>query len=157
MKFSTKEDLEVPIEAVFAAVTDFETFERRAMRRGADVQRVEEKSPPAAGMAWDVSFQFRGKVRRLAPRLETYTVPTALAISSDTGGLNMLMDISLVRLSPKRTRLAVSLDLKPSTLSARLLVQSLKLAKSSLNTRFKASVEDFAAGIERDHNGVRVG
>ena len=53
--------------------------------------------------------------------------------------------------------MAVGLEVKPNSLSARLLVQSMKLAKSNLTKRFKVAVADYAETIERDHRGVVVG
>ncbi|MEO1026387.1 MAG: SRPBCC family protein, partial [Pseudomonadota bacterium] len=63
------------------------------------------------------------------------------------GGLECMGVVDLVALSKARTRMLVSLDLKPTTLSSRLMVQSLRLAKGSLNRRFKARVAQFASGI----------
>ena len=42
----------------------------------------------------------------------------------------------------------VILDIKPLNLSARLLVQSLKLAKTSLTKKYKLRVAEFARTLE---------
>ena len=44
--------------------------------------------------------------------------------------------------------MAVALEMSPLNLPARLLVQSLKLAKSTLSKRFKDRVADYARGLE---------
>jgi hypothetical protein len=54
----------------------------------------------------------------------------------------------LVPLSPNRTRVNLVLKMSPKTLSARLLVQSFKLARSSINKRFKARMAQYAREIE---------
>ena len=65
MKSSTREDIEAPIDYVYARVTDFQGFERQALRRGADVQRIDGGSAIRLGAAWDVAFKFRGKDRKM--------------------------------------------------------------------------------------------
>lgn len=147
MKFSSREDIEAPIDHVYKAVTDFGTFERQALRRGADVRRVDGSAAPQQGSAWDVAFSFRGKDRKLRAQLARLD-DQGLQLDTSSSGINGETVIELVPLSPKRTRLAVSIDLRAKSLSARLLLQSLKLAKASLTTRFKKRVAEFASDVE---------
>lgn len=147
MKFSTREDIEAPVDYVFAQVSDFAAFERRAMRQGADVARRED-GPIAQGAIWDISFQFRGRDRRVLAELTQIDVPTLLSIDSASDGLNAVTEVELIALSQTRTRVLVSFDLRAKTLTARLLLQSLKLAKTKMTKRFNARVLDYAEDIE---------
>jgi len=147
MKFSTREDIEAPVDYVFAQVSDFAAFERRAMRQGADVTRRED-GPIAQGAIWDISFQFRGRDRRVLAELTQLDVPTLLSIDSASDGLNAVTEVELIALSQTRTRVLVSFDLRAKTLTARLLLQSLKLAKTKMTKRFNARVLDYAEDIE---------
>ncbi|NRB16537.1 MAG: SRPBCC family protein [Rhodobacteraceae bacterium] len=144
MKFVSKEDIEAPIAEVFLVVSEFESFERSAIRRGVEVHRMGDVAAPASGLAWDVQFSFRGRSRDMHLILSDYEPVTRLRLSADGGGVEGGLDIELMPLSPRRTRMVVTLDLSPKTLSGRLLVQSLKLAKSKLTKRFKERVADFA-------------
>jgi len=148
MKFSTREDIAAPMEQVFAAISDFDGFERAIMRRGVEVRRTDSMSAPAPGMTWASRFPFRGKPRDLTAVMTRYEKPEVIEVTSTSTGMGGLMKVELVALSPRQTRLQVELDIKPNTLSARLLLQSLRLAKSSLTRRFKSSVKRFADGIE---------
>jgi hypothetical protein len=151
MKFSSKEDIEVPVADVFAMLSEFEGFERSAIRRGIEVERVAKDDVPAIGMAWNTRFQMRGKMRDLALELVQYDPPEAMRFETDSQGLSGVLELDLLALSPRRTRLSVALELSPKTLSARLLVQSLKLAKSSLTKRFKLKIADYAKQLEDRH------
>jgi hypothetical protein len=63
-------------------------------------------------------------------------------------GLAGEMCFELMALSRSRTRIVTTLEIKPKTLSARLLVQSLKLAKTSLTKKYKERVGDYAKEME---------
>ncbi len=154
MKFSTREDIEVPIEKVFRAVSDFDGFERQALRRGADVSREDTFGKPGVGSEWEIRFPFRGRQRKVNARIVEFDGPNGYVAETDSGGIDGLVRVELVALSPRRTRLHFSIDLTPRTLSARLLVQSLKFAKSNLNKRFSTRVWQFAQDVETKHRAT---
>ncbi|MDG1863250.1 MAG: SRPBCC family protein [Yoonia sp.] len=151
MKFSTKEDIEAPIDYVFARVTDFNGFERQALRRGADIKRIDEGVQPTVGAAWQVAFKFRGKDRKMKATIAQMDVPTVLQIDTAANGITGESLIELVALSRNRTRLSVTMDLSPHSLTARLLLQSLKLAKNNLTRKFKMRITDFAEDVETSY------
>ncbi|KGB81152.1 MAG: SRPBCC family protein [Confluentimicrobium sp.] len=148
MKFSTREDIAAPVAEVFAAVSDFESFERAALRRGAEVSRTDRLSAPGPGMAWDCAFAFRGKGRRLSAELQQYDAPESMVVLWSSSGLVGTLVLDLVQLSPRQTRMMLQLELKPRTIPARLFVQSLRLAKASLTKRFKRGVRRFARDLD---------
>jgi carbon monoxide dehydrogenase subunit G len=151
MKFSKREDIEAPIERVFRAVTDFATMERAALRRGIEVARRDEMTAPGPGLKWAVRAPVRGKMRDIAIEITGYTPETGLAALAGSNGIAATITVDLVALSRNRTRLQVGLDLRASTLSAKLLLQSLRLAKASLDRRFARRIADFAADLEARH------
>lgn len=147
MKFSSREDIDAPIEQVFEAVSDFDAFERRMLRRGVDITRDESVPIDGVGAHWKARFSWRGRVYDVDAELVALDPGTGYAIESKSNGIESMATVDLVALSKQRTRLFVSIELKPTTLSARLFVQSLRLAKGSLTRRFKTRVSEFASGI----------
>ncbi len=147
MKFSAREDIDAPIETVFVAVSDFDAFERRMLRRGVDITRDEAIPLDEIGARWKAKFTWRGRSYDVDAELVALEPGTSYAIESLSNGVETMATVDLVALSKTRTRLFVSLELKPKTLSSRLFVQSLRLAKGNLSRRFKARVSEFASGI----------
>lgn len=148
MKFSTKEDIEAPVDAVFEMLCDFESFERSAMRRGAEVQRMDQMKVPGTGMTWHAAFEMRGKRREVELEMVTFDRPNEMVLESTSPGMLGQMRFELMPLSRSRTRILVQLEVKPLNLSARLLVQSLKLAKASLTKRYKLRIAEYAKMME---------
>ena len=155
MKFSTNEDIEAPVEAVFDMFCDFESFERSAMRRGAEVQRVDDLVKPGVGMTWRAAFRMRGKPRQIELEMVTFDRPNEIALASISSGMVGAMGFQMIALARQRTRVRAELELKPLNISSRLLIQSLRLAKKSLNQKFKWHVADYARGMEDRYRGVR--
>lgn len=151
MKFSTRDDIEAPIDYVFARVTDFNGIERQALRRGADIQRLDHAPVAVEGSAWQVAFKFRGKDRKMKATIGKLDAPTLLRVDTAASGITGETTIELVALSRNRTRISATIDLTPQSLSSRLLLQSLKLAKNNLTRKFKSRVTDFAEVVEESY------
>lgn len=150
MKFSTREDIAAPIAHVFARLTDFERVERAALRRGAEVARTDQRQTPGPGMAWKVGFAWRGKRRRAAVVLSEYVAPSRLLYEATGKAFEGTLALSLIELSPRRTRVVTELEFRPRTFAARLIVQSLRLTRARLNRRFRDQVAGIARQIEAD-------
>ena len=155
MKFSTREDIEARIAVVFAECSDVARFERQARRRGVSVKRLDRLPDFGPGMRWAIQFPYRGKDRKLQADISQVVECEEIRMTANSGGLDAWLDVSLLALSQNRTRLKIGLELKPRSLQARLLVQSLKFAKGNLDRKFHERVANFARDIELRHNPSR--
>lgn len=151
MKFSTKEDLEIPIDDVFQQLSDFDGFERAILRHGADVSRTDKMPDIGVGMTWKARATVRGKTRDFDAKLVEYDRPNQMLFDVKTNNMAATFLVELVAMSRARTRMRLELDVKPKTLSARLLMQSAKLARNTLNRRYKTRIAHFASDLEERH------
>lgn len=151
MKFSTREDVAAPIDHVFARLSDFDVIRRAAMRRGAEVARTDRLHSPGPGMTWNIGFDWRGKRRRAVVELTEYVPPTHLVFDLTGKAFAGMLALSLIPLSPRRTRMAVELEFRPKTMAARLIIQSLRLTRARQNRRFSERVGGFARQIETSY------
>ncbi|KAF0676611.1 SRPBCC family protein [Profundibacterium mesophilum] len=152
MKFSSRRDIAAPQEVVFDQLSDFSAAERLAQGRGVRVERL--AGPPPEASRWMISYEFRGRERRLDAHVTSYTPPEGFTISGVSDGITLQIDIEVIALAPDRTRLALGIELRPRTLPARILVQSMKLTKPALSRRLDTRIDTIAARIERQHRPV---
>jgi hypothetical protein len=148
MKLNTKCDIDAPYAFVFSTLADFESWERLAIRHGAEVERSNPSQGAAEGASWRVRFPFRGKMRDLLIRLVTIKKDEDLAFTLTGAALDGNTSLELVPLSLRRTRLNISLTIRPKTLAARLFLHSLKLARRRVTRRLDNRVQQLRVAIE---------
>lgn len=149
MKFSTREDIEVPVEFLFDQISDVEGFERSATRRGADLRRLNPENGIAPGLRWAVSFMMRGKRRSLEMELDELTRPEVVVLDGQSEAFNIKLRMSSILLNPQRSRLGVEFEITPRNFMARVMLQSARLGKNALDRRFGDQVRKYAHEIER--------
>lgn len=148
MELTTREDIAAPIEAVFANVADFGWFERAAMRRGAEVVRTDSLDTPGPGMAWHGAFEYRGRPRKADVELVEYDPPNGMRYVMRAAGLEVALVVELMEMSDSRTRMNVTTESTPRTIPARLMVQSAKLARTTIEKRYRRRIAQYCAELE---------
>jgi len=148
MKFTSKTDIQATLNQTFAAIADFEFYERHAMRSGAEIARVDALTQPGPGMMWAMRLEFRGKLHKVELELADYDPPNALLFTGGTEGFDAIIKVDLMALSARETRITVTLDLKPKSLAARLILQSARLTKGTTNKRFRKRLNKFGTELE---------
>jgi len=148
MEFTTREDIEAPIEYVFDQVTDFGSFERSIMRRGGDVERLAGGESAVVGTKWQVKFLLRGAERIVNAEVVTVDAPNAITIDVVSKSVDATLQVDLVALSPARTRLNVRAKATAKSIPAKLLFQSVKFTRGKNKNKFSAIVANFAEDVE---------
>jgi hypothetical protein len=106
---------------------------------------------PDVGMAWRLRFTFKGKQRKMSIRFADAEPGSHLAWAFDSVPIEGTVKVELVSLSPRRTRLTMVSDIRPKTLAARLMIQSLRLAKGRVQRRFDLRTGQLANMIEEHY------
>jgi hypothetical protein len=150
VKLTATEDISAPIGHVFTQLCQADRLEQMVRKRGGKVARTPQ-GPIAAGTCWDAAIMFRGNPRNLAFTLAELDTPERMVFAGKSDGMDLGVVIELVALSPHTTRLSVETEARPRTLAARLLMQSAKLARGMMLTRYRKRIADFAAQIEKAH------
>ncbi|MCE0507056.1 MULTISPECIES: SRPBCC family protein [unclassified Roseivivax] len=148
MQFSRTEDIEAPLDAVFGALSDFPAIERQIMRRGVEITRTDGGGAAGEGASWRAGFRYRGKAREADVTLSRHEPPTLMVFDAVSGGLEIRTIVECVALARTRTRVSIDAHLSAKTLSARLILQSMKLAKGRLDRKFKTRVAQAASDLE---------
>lgn len=143
MKFVAKEDVALPQQVLFDLMADFQMFERVAIRRGVEITRSGSMAS-SDGLKWDCTFEFRGRDRMACVHLDEFSAPEKMAFLITNPALDNRVEITVSALSKKQSRFQVSTVLEPKTLTAQLLIQSMKLARSKYNKRFQKRVAEVA-------------
>ncbi len=153
MEFTTRDDIEAPIDYVFEQVSDFATFERSIMRRGGDVERVSGGEGAVVGTKWRVKFLLRGAERAVNAELVEVDRPNGMTFEITSRSADATVVVELVALSRARTRLSVKAVAKAKTIPAKLLFQSVRFARQKNQARFKSIVSGFAKDAEARYRG----
>lgn len=148
MKFSTEQIVAAPMDVLFVALTDFSRFERQAITAGAEVHRTDSMTQPGVGMGWRARFDLRGRPRDVTAELVRMDDPGMLLFEGRMSGLIGDLGFKLTPLGPNETRLEAELNLRARSITAKLILQSLKLARSNVAQGFRKRVKAFCKQSE---------
>lgn len=155
MKISGKHDVDVPLAFVAQILCDSQGWERAALRRGIEVRRTDRLATVGQGSTWTAQFRYRGKPRAIDLRIVDVDSDGRITVAfrgNSAEGTAVVMPLSM---SARRTRIMATLDIQARTLAARLLFQSLRLARHRVVQRFERRLAKLGAEIEARHAASR--
>lgn len=150
MKFSTRQDTDLPADALFRAVGNFSNIERMLVRRGATVRRLDGLSGPAVGMRWQIGFDLRGRRRAAELEVTEYAPSETIALAGNSDQFDIAIRMTVVALTRSKSRLLFETDVQPRGMKARLLLQTAKLGKPQLDRKFAERIGDFVTRMAAD-------
>lgn len=153
MKLSCQQDVDAPADFVLAQITDFEGWERAAMRRGVDVARTDTLARPGPGMEWASTFRYRGRDRRVTVRVDRVTAEGQVGFVITAATADGTLNVEVLAMAASRARMLISVEVKPKTFAAKLFVQSLRLARARVERKLAQRARMLADEIEARHRG----
>jgi hypothetical protein len=91
-------------------------------------------------------------LQKIEIELADYEPPNKLIFTGGTDSFDAEVLVELIALSARETRATMTVDLKPKTLAARLILQSARLTKGSITKRIRKQLNKFALEIENRVN-----
>jgi hypothetical protein len=152
MKLTAKTDLEVPAAFVYATLVDHPTWEREAVRNGIEIERPADSPERGVGASWLIRGQFRGKARKVLVKIDEETPSQRVGVTMDSPSMEGVARIEVMVLSPRRSRVRIDLEVKPKTLAARLMINTMRLAKGRVQARFEKGLGTLGARIKERYD-----
>ena len=148
MKLTAKSDIEAPLAYLYASIADTAAWEREAVRRGVEIERPADMPLSGVGAGWLIKVPFRGRLRKFQVRIDSMVQDQDLEFSLEGQAMTGTGQLETKSLSARRSRLRVTVEVKPKTLAARLFLNTLRLARRQVEARFEKRLGQFAARIE---------
>ncbi len=151
MRISLTRDIKAPPARIFEALTDFDALERRIRQGGAEIARRDDGGGGRADARWTIGLDLRGHRREIDARVARLAPDDHLSFAAVMDGIAATVDTDVAETAPGTARLVLTADLRGTTMSGKLLVQSLKVARASLTDRIGKRLDALVGMIESDH------
>lgn len=151
MLFEAREEIETPRDFAFSRFADFTRYEASVRQYGADIRRVNGFTEIAEGCSWRGSAVVRGKARGVEATITRLDRPDHAQMKTTVGGMTVDVDLYFTELGPEKTELRATAQLKATTLAARLILQTVKLARRQIQGKIAARVVALANQCEDDY------
>jgi uncharacterized protein YndB with AHSA1/START domain len=151
MDFIVEQDVDAPVAAVFAALTDFKRLETDARARGMNAERSDSMAAPGIGTAWRVEYMMRGGQRRALMQITAWTPPEGYAIAAQSNLMDLAATFRFTALGPATTRVRIEAQVSARSLPGRILLQSARLGRSRIDDRLSRGLERLCDRIATDY------
>ena len=140
MELSYQSIINVPQAFAFERSTDFERFEAEGFGNLAMFEPRSEIRAPKIGARWRTAAEFQGRPRRFSLELFELDAPKKLVLGNKSEKYDIEAHFNFVELDAEKTEFTFKLDAKANSITAKLILQTIQLARSRIE---KSMQEDF--------------
>lgn len=149
LELSAHEQAQMPVEELFARASRFGNFARQARSNGTRVRRLEPGNSEH-GPRWEVHYSLGGTERRFILELVQRRAPECLRFAIHSDAIEGELTLTLNAINAARSGVEARLTARPITTKARIVLQSMRLTRASLNKRFAKRIRALVARAEAE-------
>lgn len=135
--------------AAYEMACAYPRHETAARKAGFEVTRHGTVEDVLTDLHWTVAGQVRGRHREATVTVAEALPPVRLHIITQIGAIEAHGDLQFFEMGRNRCQMRAHVGLIPHTMSARLLVQSLRLSRHRITQRLHGALLQFARKAER--------
>lgn len=143
MKLTSRAVYPVPAKRAYTKLADFDGLEALAGAYGAEITGRTQGDDQGLGRGWDLVIAFKGVRRSVKAKVTEVSPPERFVISADSEGILLNVTVTVSPQGDGGSEVLFEADVSARGLAGRLLLQPLKLAQGTLDTKFNSRVTGF--------------
>jgi hypothetical protein len=148
MELSYQRIINVPPGYAFARATDFDRFEAEGFGNLAPFEPRNEIRAPEIGARWRTAAEFQGRPRRFSLELIKMEGPRLLVLGNKTEKYDVEARMIFDEAENGATAFDFKLDAKARSITAKLILQTIQLAKGRIAKTMQADFDKMALRME---------
>ncbi len=148
MELSYQNTINVPQAFAFARATDFERFEAEGFGNLAPFEPRNDIRAPALGARWRTAAEFQGRPRRFVLELLDIDAPGKLVLGNKSEKYDVEARFTFTEAGAEATAFAFSLNAKAQSITGKLILQTIQLARARIVKSMQADFDKMAERME---------
>ena len=148
MELTYQRIIKVPPAYAFARATDFERFEAEGFGNLAPFEPRNEIRAPEIGARWRTAAEFQGRPRRFSLELLEMAEPNRLVMGNKSDKYDVEAEMIFGAADNHSTAFSFKLNAMARSLTAKLILQTIQLAKGRITKSMQADFDKMAARME---------
>ena len=148
MELSYTSIISVPQAFAYQRATDFEKFEAEGFGKLSKFEPTSTIRAPEVGARWRTSSEFQGRPRRFSLQLFTLEPDSKLVLGNKSEKYDVEAHFSFDIRSEEETEFTFALVAKAQSITARLILQTIQLARGRIEQSMQSDFEAMARRME---------
>ncbi len=148
MELTYKTIINVPQAFAFEKATDFARFEREGFGKLSPFEPRSEIKAPGIGARWRTSSEFQGRPRRFSLELFKLDGPEAMVLGNKSEKYDIEAHFLFKEIGEEETEFTFHLDAKAQSITAKLILQTIQLARGRIEKSMQTEFEKMALNME---------